>query len=128
MSIKIYPEEPCLLPVTYPSNPLEVYGKTYTDIEDVLMCFKKKASDSESDVLIKYYKDGTGSGAISGEVLIDQTTHTFTMVKTENDIVPVDTKGFKMFIGVKVSGLSKMLWLRVNQQDNIVIEQDGISV
>jgi len=128
MSIKIYPEEPCLLPVTYPSNPLEVYSKTYSDIEDILMCFKTKASDNESDVLVKYYKDGTGNGSVSGEVLVDESTHTFTMVKTENDIVPINPKGFKMFIGVKVSGLSKMLWLRVNQQDCVVIEEDGISI
>ena len=32
----IYPDEPCLLPVGYESNPLTVYGKDYSDIEEVL--------------------------------------------------------------------------------------------
>jgi hypothetical protein len=127
MSVKIYPEEPCLLPVTYPSNPLIIYGKDYSDIEDVLMCFKSNVSDAEDKYLVKYYKDGTGSGAVSGDVLIDETTHTFTLVKTENDSIKVNPKGYRIFIGVKVTGLTKMLWLRVKECNKIIVEQDGIS-
>lgn len=127
MSIKIYTDEPCLLPVTYSSNPLMVYGKNYEDIEDVLMCFKINVLDEVDQYLVKYYKNGLGTGQISGDVLIDENSHTFTLVKTENDNVQVNEKGYRMFIGVKVVGLTKMLWLRVKECDTIIVEQDAIN-
>lgn len=127
MSIKIYTDEPCLLPVTYSSNPLMVYGKNYEDIEDVLMCFKINVLDEVDQYLVKYYKNGLGTGQISGDVLIDENSHTFTLVKTENDNVQVNDKGYRMFIGVKVVGLTKMLWLRVKECDTIIVEQDAIN-
>ena len=50
------------------------------------------------------------------------------MVKTELDSVPINLKGYRMIIGVKVLGLTKMLWLRVDDQSKIVVEEDGIAI
>lgn len=124
--ITIYPEEPCLLPVTYSSNPLSVYGKDYSDIEEVLMCFKRAITDAEDKFLVKYWKDGTGSGLETGDVLIDEDNNTFTLVKGENDLLPVYNSGYQIYIGVQVTGLSKMLWLRVNKNSRVIVEVDGI--
>ena len=57
MSIIIYPSEPCLLPVTFPNNPLEIYNKDYADIEEVLICFKNKVTEPENTYLVKYLKE-----------------------------------------------------------------------
>jgi len=128
MSVIIYPSEPCLLPITFPDNPLEIYNKDYSDIEEVLICFKNKVTEPENTYLVKYLKDGTGTGADSGDVLIDESTNTFTLVKTENDVVQVNPKGYRVFIGVKVTGLNKYLWLRVKENNVVIVEQDGISI
>lgn len=128
MSVIIYPSEPCLLPITFPDNPLEIYNKDYADIEEVLICFKNKVTEPENTYLVKYLKDGTGTGADSGDVLIDESTNTFTLVKTENDVVQVNPKGYRVFIGVKVTGLNKYLWLRVKENNVVIVEQDGISI
>ena len=97
-TITIYPEEPCLIPVKYTSDPLAVYQKTYSDIEEIMMCLKTKTSDSDDKYLRLYYKDGAGGGAVTGDVLLDEATHTFTMNKKETDIV--ELKQFNVYIGV----------------------------
>ena len=126
MSVTIYPEEPCLLPVTFASNPLLVYGKDYRDIEEVLMCLKTIATDPDDKYLAKYLKDGNGGNLDSGDVLINELTNTFTLVKNETDVLPPSGCGFGVYIGVKVSGLQKMLWLRVDKNSKILVETDGI--
>lgn len=122
--ITIYPEEPCLIPVSYPSNPLTIYGKDYADIEEVVMCFKKKASELDDAYLRLYWKDGDGGGAETGDVLIDEANNTFTMNKGEDDIVEAGT--YNMYIGVRVTGLTKFIWLRVKKEDSIDVVTDGI--
>lgn len=124
----IYPEEPCLLPVQFSQNPLTSYSKTYSDIEDILICAKISASDADNKYLLKYYKDGSGGGSETGDVLLNEATHTFTLNKLETDVLPVNDAGYRLFIGVKVSGLSKWLWLRVSSADVLIVEEDGISV
>jgi hypothetical protein len=126
----IYPDEPCLIPVVYESNPLTVYDKDYSDIEEVLMCFKQKPTDSEDKYIVKYYKDGSGGGIPSGGVLINEATHTFTMNKLETDVVMPSTTLYSMHIGVKVQGLSKYLTLRVKKDtsNKIRVEPDEISL
>ena len=126
--ITIYPTEPCNIAVAYSENPLDVYGKAYTDIEEVVMCFKKVSSDAENKYLVKYYKDGAGVGVASGDVLIDEANNTFTMVKNETDNVEIHSSGYGVYIGVKVAGLSKYLWLRVKKDNSVIVEPDGISV
>ena len=124
--ITIYPEEPCLIPVKYSSNPLTVYNKNYSDIEQVLMCLKTNVNDDEDKYLVKYLKDEFGSD--TGEVLIDEQNNTFTMNKLETDTVPVSKSGYSMYIGVKVSNLTKYLWLRVDKDSRIIVEPDGIKI
>ena len=104
--ITIYPQEPCLFPVQFlddsntPDNPLTAYNKTYTDIEEVVMCFKTKPLDSETTFFAKYLYDGNGGNTPSNGVFVDETTHTFTMNKLETDILPVNEKGYRLFVGV----------------------------
>ncbi len=126
----IYPDEPCLLPVTFPSNPLTVYGKDYSDVQEVLMCFKQKVTDAEDKYIVKYYKDGSGGGEPTGGVLINETTHTFTMNKLETDVVIPSKTLYSMHIGVKVQGLSKYLTLRVKKtnENKIGVEPDEMSL
>lgn len=124
MSIKIYPDEPALIPIKYESNPLTPYSKEYSDIQDILICVKNEPGDDDDSLLIKYYKDQ--SDQLTGEVLLDESTNTFTLVKTENDSLPINSKGYRIFIGVTVAGLSKKLWLRVAKDQRIIVEEDGI--
>jgi len=124
MSITIYPSEPCIVPVKFDSNPLSPYSKEYSDIENVLICLKDDPSQPDDSILIKYYKDEAGS--ITGDILIDEQENTFSIVKGEDDQVPVSLGGFRVFIGVKVSGFSKFLWLRVDKDQKIYVEEDGI--
>jgi len=124
-AISIYPEEPCLIPVVYSSNPLTVYNKTYSDVEEIAMCFKKKADDADDKYFRAYYKDGTGGGAITGDVLLDEGTNTFTINKKETDSILTGT--YNLYIGVLVTGLTKMIWLRVATDDKIEVTYDGIN-
>ena len=123
--ITIYPEEPCLLSVKYPENPLTAYGKTYDDIEQIIMCLKLTPYDSDEKYLFKYYKDENGDE--TGDVLIEETNHTFTLDKKETDSIPVSDQGYNIYIGVKVTGLTKYLWIRVNKSPKIIVEPDGIN-
>lgn len=123
--IIIYPEEPCLLPVKFNGSPLEVYNKDYSDIENIVMSFKINATDALDAYLVKYYKDE--QGVETGDILIDEAMHTFTLNKLETDVLNVNLEPYRLFIGVKVSGLEKMLWLRVDQASKIFVEQDGIN-
>jgi hypothetical protein len=122
--IEIYPEEPCLIPVFYSSNPFTVYNKDYSDIIEVVMCFKKKADDDDDAYLRVYWKDGVGGGIETGSVIIDEGNNTFTMNKAETDVV--EPGKYNMYIGVLVTGFSKMLWLRVNNSNTIEVTYDGI--
>lgn len=123
----IYPSEPCSFNIVYDSNPLETYNKQFSDIQDVLICFKQSATEEDDKYFIKYYKDGQGGGLETGDVLIDENTFTFTVVKGETDVLPVNSEGYRIFIGVLVSGLSKYLWLRVKKDSLIIVEYDGIN-
>ena len=106
-NIKIYPQEPCLIPVQFlndsnaPANPLTVYNKTYSDVEEIVMCFKTKPLDSEDKFFAKYFYDGNGGNTPSNGVFLDETTHTFTMNKLETDILPVSEKGYHLFKNFK---------------------------
>lgn len=126
MSITLYPNEPCTIPVAYSSNPLTPYGKDYADIEEVVMCFKDEPGQPETQYFAKYWKDGVGGGAESGDVLIDSTNHTFSMVKAETDTLPVSAAGYGLYLGVKLTGLTQWLWLRVADGSNVIVEADGI--
>jgi hypothetical protein len=90
------------------------------------MCFKTAPDKPENQFFAKYYKDGSGTGAQSGEVLIDSNSHTFSMVKLETDFVPVSSKGYNLFLGVKLAGLSQFIWLRVANSPHVIVEHDGI--
>lgn len=125
MSVTIYPEEPASIPVEYSSNPLTVYGYTYSDIENVVISIKRNPSDDLDAYLVAYYKD---SGVATGDVLIDEANHKFTLVKKETDVLPVNRYGYNIFIGVKVSALTKYLWLRVSDSSKIIVEPDGINI
>lgn len=123
-AITIYPEEPCIIPVKYKSNPLLVYGKDYADIENIKMCLKETINDADDAYLEKLYKI---ADVETGDVLLNTTEHTFSLVKLETDVLPVNKK-LKLYIGVKVSGLTKYLWLRVDKDGVIHVEPDGIDV
>ena len=124
----IYPEEPCLIPISFTENPLSAYNKDNSDIEDALICEKKKVGEPENKYLVKYYKDGNGGGSPTGDVLIDESTHTFTLNKLETDNLAEYDKGYRFFIGLKLTGLSRWIWLRVDPRDLLIVEADGISV
>lgn len=125
MSIIIYPEEPCAIPVTFKANPLDIYSKGYDDIQEIMMCFKKTINDNDDAYLRLYYKDGEGKGDITGSILLDQDKHLFTLIKKETDILPVGK--YNLYIGVKVQGLVKMLWLRTKKSQLVISSTDGIS-
>lgn len=123
-TITIYPEEPCLIPVTYASNPFTVYSKDFADITEVMMCLKTEATEDDDAYLRLYYKDGVGGGGATGDVLYDEPSLTFTMNKKETDVVPLGT--YNIYIGVLVTGLTKMLWLRVEKDDLVIVTNDGV--
>lgn len=122
--ITIYPEEPCLIPITFTANPFLVYNKDFADIEEVMISLKINAWEDDGLYLRKYYKDGAGGGAETGDVLVDSGTFTFTLNKLETDVLEINT--YKVFLGVKVAGLTKMLWLRVEDNNEIEVVTDGI--
>jgi uncharacterized protein (UPF0248 family) len=127
-TITIYPKEPCLIPVSYESNPLTPYNKDYADILDVVMCFKKEPKEAVDKYVVKYLKDGTGTGVESGQVVVDEVNNKFTMVKLESDDVPVEKKGYKMVVGVLVTGLTEYIWLRVKDNQKIIVEEDEVEI
>lgn len=125
MSVTIYPEEPASIPVEYSSNPLTIYGYTYSDIENIVISIKRDPADALDAYLAKYYKEG---GVATGDVLLDEANHKFTLVKSETDVLPVYAAGYNVFIGVKVTALTKYLWLRVSDTSKIIVEEDGINI
>lgn len=125
MAVTIYPEEPASIPVEYASNPLAIYGYTYSDIENVVISLKRAPSDALDAFLALYYKSG---GVATGDVLIDEANHRFTLVKSETDVLPVYKAGYSVFVGVKVTALTKYLWLRVSDSSKVIVEEDGINI
>ncbi len=123
--IEIYPDEPCLIPVKFSSDPLTPYNKAYSDIQEIYMGLKKDVSDDDDEYLQKYWKDGAGGGAETGDVLLSESSHTFTMNKEETDVVELGD--YNMYVGVLVSGLTKMIWLRVDKEDIVRVVDKGIT-
>jgi hypothetical protein len=68
--------------------------------------------------------DGQGGDTQSGSITIDEANHTITIQKLESDELPVGT--YSIYIGVKCSGLTNYLWLRTQETQNIIVEDDGI--
>lgn len=114
--------------IAFPGNPLTSYNKGYADIIDVMISLKEYDDQPNDTYLVKYYKDGQGNGAESGGVLIDEPSNTFTLNKTETDIIPVNVQGYRIYLGVMVAGLNNLLWLRTNENERVFVEQDGINV
>jgi hypothetical protein len=128
--ITFYPTEPCNIQVAFEtdegtaSNPLTPYNKDYSDIEEVMVSFKKKVTDFDDAYLRLFMYDGQGGDTQSGSITIDEANHTITIQKLESDELPVGT--YSIYIGVKCSGLTNYLWLRTQETQNIIVEDDGI--
>lgn len=126
MPVTIYPNEPISLAVEFTSDPLVPYGFTYADIDNIVMCLKRVREDSIDDFLSGYLNDEFG--APTGKVLLDQANHKFTLVKTETDSLPEYRAGYKVMIGVKPVTLTEYIWMRVESDDVVVVEADGIEI
>lgn len=124
---KIYSGEPCILEVVFPSNPFVAYNKDYSDIEEIYMGLKESVIDPDDAYINKYWKDGLGGGLETGDVLYDEATHSFKLVLLETD--SIEKGKYFIAIGVKVAGLTKMIWLRQKRDsDNLVlVEQDAVA-
>ena len=125
--VKIYSGEPCMLEVLFTGDPFAAYNKLYTDIEEVYMGLKEVVGDADDAYIAKYWKDGVGGGIESGDVIFDEATHSFKMVMLETD--EVENGKYFIAVGVKVTGLNKMLWLRQkrNEKNKVIVESDGVN-
>ncbi len=117
MSIERYKGQPLPISVKYASNPLELYGKTYADIEDISMNFKSSISSDADDVYLEKLQS-------TGGVTLDETNHRFVMLITSSDYanLEVDDK-FELVLGVKVSGIAEHLELKISDSE-VKITQD----
>lgn len=116
MPINRYFKQPLPFVAVFTDNPLTVYGYGYSDIENISMNLKKDlAKDSDDKYLEKKFND-TDGGATTGDVLLDETNHRFTM--KPGDYGNALEGKYHLVIAIKISGLTEMIELQM--KDDII--------
>ena len=111
MSIKRYYGQPLPIPVKYNSNPLEVYGKTYADIEDISMNLKLATSTDADDAYLEKLQS-------SGGVTLDESNHRFVMILTKDDYTNLTIGDcYELVLAIKVSGIPDQLEMKLSDCD-----------
>jgi len=96
--------------IQFDSDPLVIYGKSYADITEISMNFKKSlAKDADNKYLERTQTD-------SG-VTLNQTNHTFTLKMDDYKNLIIGT--FHLVIALQVTGFTEMIELEI--KDDVVI-------
>ena len=100
MAITRYRGQPLPIVLAYPDNPLTIYGKTYEDIEEISMNFKKDLTADADDL----YWEATST---AGGVILDESTNKFIMATI--DYTNVEIGRYHLVLAIKVRGIVEMI-------------------
>jgi len=111
MGVKRYKGQPLPIVVSFTSDPLVVYGKTYGDITAIAMNLKKDlATDADTTYLQK-----TLAG---GGVAVDSVNHKFTMQLAPADYANLNAgESYYLTLNVQVPGISEYIELNIPDRE-----------
>jgi len=116
MSVTRYRGQPLPITVEFPSSPLEVYGKAYTDIIEISMNLKKNLATDADDAYLQKLQSTTG-------VLLDEANHRFTMVLGTGDYGNLTEGTYFLTLNIEVSGVTGFIETDIPDR-KVVIELD----
>jgi len=100
MSITRYYQQPLPIVLVFPDNPLTIYGKAYSDIEEISMNLKKNLATDDDNA----YLEKTQTG---GDVVLDEATHKFVM--TLGDYGSAIAGEYHLVLAIKGLGIAEMI-------------------
>ncbi len=106
MPITRYKGQPLPITVKFDSNPLDVYGQTYADIEDITMNFKS-ATDSDNDDAFLEKLLSTGG------VVLDEPNHRFVMQISQADYANLGIETYNLVLAIKTAGFADYLEMKL---------------
>lgn len=107
MSITRYHGQPLSIEVKFKGNPLTAYGKTYDDITDISMNFKRNLATDADDAYLEKKQSTSG-------VVLNEDIHSFKMIITEDDYANlVAGTTYYLTLNVEVSGVTNFIELDI---------------
>ena len=108
MPIKRYHGQPLPISVKYESNPLQMYGKLYSDIEDISMNFKQATNLDDDDLYLEKLQS-------TGGVILEEAENRFIMLLTKDDYLKLfPGEKYDLVLAVKVTGIDDYIELSLS--------------
>lgn len=114
MSIERYMGQPLPIVFSFASNPFTVYNKDYSDIISLVVNLKKNLAKDDDNL----YMEQT---LASGNIVVDETTHTFTVNIDYTNLTPTNTYHIVMAVDL---GFSEMVEFSMEHNNDIKITYD----
>jgi hypothetical protein len=114
MSVERYMGQPLPLVFSFESNPFTVYNKDYSDIVSLVVNLKKDLVKDEDD---KYMQQTL----VSGNVVIEESTHTFTTTIDYTNLNSGDN--YKIIMAVDL-GFSELVEFCMEKDNDLKITTD----
>ena len=99
--------EPKNIEVIFNRNVMTDYGYTYADIFDISMNLKLNLSTDGDDKYLEKKKLQTING--NPQVLLDESTNTFTMVINQDDYDDLNYETYFICVNVKINGVTDFI-------------------
>jgi hypothetical protein len=99
--------EPKNIEVIFNRNVMTDYGYTYADIFDISMNFKKDIENDLDDSYLQKKKSQIVNG--NPQVLLDESTNTFTMVINQDDYDNLNYETYFICVNVKINGVTDFI-------------------
>ena len=121
MGISVQPDgttvkrgEPKNIQVRFNRNVMTDYGYTYENISNISMNLKKDIANDLDDAYLQKKKSDSVNG--NSQILLDESTNTFTMVINQDDYTKLNYETYFICINVNINGVA----------DFIEIDTEGI--